>query len=322
MDELISIIIPVYNLEACIGKCLDSVLNQTYRSIQVIVVDDGSKDHSNEICNSFANADERVLLITKENGGVSSARNEGLRHVAGEYITFIDGDDTVPADYIEVYVSQILLSDADAIIGGVTRKSGGQQDRKTPLRGLYDRKSFFTLLCQDGTEVYGYACGKLYRTSVIRDNGILFNTEMFSQEDLDFNLSVYAAAERINCVDYCGYSYDYAPSNRKPPATHILGNQVKLFRLTKAADGDCSKLIPRFQKLLYTSLYHSSSAEDIRKLKELNLEEELLKTVPEQRREVRSIIKWFRQGQYQKINNYFSLRQKLRGLMYKLKPSK
>lgn len=102
MEPLISVIIPIYNMEAWLARCLDSVLNNTYRNLEVLCVDDGSKDASAEILRAYAEKDSRIVPIFKENGGVSSARNAGLDRMTGEYVTFIDPDDYVHPQYVEL----------------------------------------------------------------------------------------------------------------------------------------------------------------------------------------------------------------------------
>ena len=96
MDEkLVSVIIPAYNIEDYIGRCLDSIISQTYKNLEIIVVDDGSRDRTGEILDNYAKKDRRIKVIHKENGGVSSARNKGIEVAEGDYIGFIDGDDLI-----------------------------------------------------------------------------------------------------------------------------------------------------------------------------------------------------------------------------------
>ena len=101
-EPLISVIIPIYNMEFYLERCVDSVLNNTYQNLEVICVDDGSTDHSMEILRRYEAADPRIVVIAKENGGVSSARNAGLDRMTGEYVTFIDSDDFVHPQYVEL----------------------------------------------------------------------------------------------------------------------------------------------------------------------------------------------------------------------------
>jgi len=106
--DLISVVIPVYNVELYLEKCLDSVINQTYSFLEIILIDDGSKDKSGEICDKYANIDKRIKVIHKENGGLSDARNMGIEKSTGKYITFIDSDDYVELDYIE-YLYNLMM---------------------------------------------------------------------------------------------------------------------------------------------------------------------------------------------------------------------
>ena len=108
MEDLISVIIPVYNVELYLRRCIDSVIKQTYKNLEIILVDDGSTDKSGEICDEYASLDNRISVIHKENGGLSSARNAGLKNAHGEYFGFVDSDDAIVEDMYE-YLYDILL---------------------------------------------------------------------------------------------------------------------------------------------------------------------------------------------------------------------
>ena len=118
MDKLISVIIPVYNVEAYLARCLDSVLNNTYRNVEVICVNDGSTDGSLAILREYEARDPRIVVIDKENGGVSSARNAGLDRMSGDYVTFIDADDYVHPQYFGLMIEAIFLSHTDCVFAG------------------------------------------------------------------------------------------------------------------------------------------------------------------------------------------------------------
>ena len=113
MSEKISIIIPIYNVEQYLEKCIESVIHQTYNNLEIILVDDGSSDKSGEICNQYAMIDKRIRVIHKDNGGISSARNEGLKVATGEYICFMDSDDYLELDMYETLYELIKENDAD-----------------------------------------------------------------------------------------------------------------------------------------------------------------------------------------------------------------
>ena len=116
MEELISVVVPIYNVEKYLQKCIDSILAQTYRHLEIILVDDGSPDNCGAICDNYAQEDGRVLVIHKKNGGLSSARNAGLEIAKGELIVFIDSDDWIDANYIEKLYDDISESGADVAV--------------------------------------------------------------------------------------------------------------------------------------------------------------------------------------------------------------
>ena len=115
IDDLISVIIPVYNVEKYLKECLDSVINQTHKNIEIILIDDGSTDNSGKICDEYRKKDDRIIVIHKSNEGLSSARNDGLIHAKGKYIQFIDSDDYVNRDMLEITYSIIKKYNADVV---------------------------------------------------------------------------------------------------------------------------------------------------------------------------------------------------------------
>lgn len=117
-EALISIIVPVYNVEEYLVKCIESILNQTYKRIQVILVDDGSTDNSSNLCDSYALTDKRIIVIHKENGGLVSARKAGLKVATGDYIGFVDGDDYIEPDMFEQLYNVLIESDVDFVHSG------------------------------------------------------------------------------------------------------------------------------------------------------------------------------------------------------------
>ena len=118
MQPKISVIIPVYNTEKYLETCLDSIINQTYKNLEIIIINDGSTDSSLEICNKYKKIDKRIKLITGENKGQSVARNIGIKSATGSYIHFMDSDDFIPLNYYENMINTSTISDADMLLGG------------------------------------------------------------------------------------------------------------------------------------------------------------------------------------------------------------
>lgn len=120
----ISVIVPVYNVENYLSRCVDSLLNQTLRDIEIILVDDGSPDKCPEMCDEYAKMDNRVHVIHKENGGLSSARNEGLKYIKGEYYMFVDSDDWIDTETCKVCYEEIIASESDCLMFSYTKEFG------------------------------------------------------------------------------------------------------------------------------------------------------------------------------------------------------
>ena len=120
-NQLISIIVPIYNVEKYLKKCIESIINQTYKNIEIILVDDGSPDNCGKICEEYSQKDKRIIVIHKENGGLSDARNKGIDIAKGDYLTFIDSDDFVNIDYIEKLYSSIKLNNTELAQCGISK---------------------------------------------------------------------------------------------------------------------------------------------------------------------------------------------------------
>jgi len=212
---MVSIIIPVYKVEKYLHACVDSILEQTYRDLQVILVDDGSPDRCGAICDDYAAMDSRVLALHKENGGVSSARNLGLQYVQGEYVTFCDSDDMYKPDWISNLVSAIETSGADVALGNFCRVTEDEEtlDCSRHETGLTD------LTCPEETVRYCFeklltgkhaweVCVRLFKMEIIHRYNICFceSCDNFA-EDMGFSLGYTVFANRVISVETAGYLY-------------------------------------------------------------------------------------------------------------------
>ena len=122
-DELVSVIVPIYKVEAYLHECVNSIIGQTYKNLEIILVDDGSPDNCGMICEEYAKADSRITVYHKENGGLSDARNYGIDRCHGEYITFVDSDDVIKSNYVERLLNLIIENDADAAVPALQKFS-------------------------------------------------------------------------------------------------------------------------------------------------------------------------------------------------------
>ena len=173
MNDLISIIIPVYKVEKYLNKCIDSVIGQTYKNLEIILVDDGSPDNCPRICNEYASIDKRAIVIHKENGGLSSARNAGLDIAKGEYIFFLDSDDYIAENTIERLYKALVLEKADIAIGNMTKINMlNKEEYKTSIDiKLFDFNNIDDFLLFFNSRIAWRApWAKLYKVAILKNN--------------------------------------------------------------------------------------------------------------------------------------------------------
>ena len=208
----ISVIVPVYNTEKYLHRCIDSILSQTFTDFELLLINDGSKDSSGAICDEYAAKDNRVRVFHKENGGVSSARNLGLDNAQGEWIAFVDSDDYMFPDMLERMLSALELKKSDIVICGTTETGGGYwkpiADRDYSIEEL---KTDFVYILH--TELLSPVWCKIYSRDKIGD--IRFKNDVSFGEDLMFNLQYLAICEKISFLE-------------DSPFYHEKGNDVSL----------------------------------------------------------------------------------------------
>ena len=173
-EKLISVIVPVYNVEKYIKKTLESLLNQTYENIEIVLVDDGSTDSSSQICDEYAKKDNRIKVIHKENGGLSSARNKGIEIASGDYVFYLDSDDTIDEKCLEILEEALERTESDVAICKIDRVDvNGQKVRDDfPINEEDILFRYETVEKIVKGELPNFAWGKLYRKEVL--HGIRF----------------------------------------------------------------------------------------------------------------------------------------------------
>ena len=177
MLQKISVIIPAYNSSKSINKCIDSIITQTYNNLEIIVLNDGSKDNTLDIIKNYEKTDKRIKIIDKENTGVANTRNKGINVSSGEYLMFIDSDDYIDKDYIENMYKEMIENNSDIVVSGMTScKENGQIIKKIS----YKNKSENLKLEDIKEEIinkltFCSACKTLFKKELILKNKILFN---------------------------------------------------------------------------------------------------------------------------------------------------
>lgn len=195
--DLISVIIPVYNVEKYLNKCIDSVIKQDYKNIEILIVNDGSTDNSKEIGTYYEKKDERIKLINIENSGVSNARNIGIRSANGKYITFIDSDDYVEKDYVSELYKMCTKNKADISICGIQSYAPKYEKifkkNKTINKLLTTEEAIVAML--DERLYYANVCAKMYKISILKN--VEFDVNLKIGEDLKFNIQVFERANKV-----------------------------------------------------------------------------------------------------------------------------
>lgn len=203
--DLISVIVPVYNVEAYLDKCISSIVNQTYRNLEIILVDDGSPDNCPAMCDAWKEKDSRIVVLHKENGGLSDARNAGMGTAHGEFISFIDGDDWIEPRFFEVLQHELEAQNAD--VAAVQYRlcwEGDACERQNVYEHVtvYDRQTAMRLLIQN--QIKQVVWNKLYRSAQIRD--ISFEKGKVHEDEF-WTYQVIGRIERFAAIDYIGYDY-------------------------------------------------------------------------------------------------------------------
>lgn len=218
MNSLVSVIVPVYNVENYLRQCLDSLLSQSYKNIEIIMVDDGSKDTSGKICDEYAEKYKNFFVFHKDNAGLGMARNTGLEHIHGKYVTFLDSDDYLNRDCIKALYEYMVNYQVDMCKGGFKRTDdSGNIFSKREYQSEYFKgeKARLELLPRmigsspsqhDSVEMC--VCGAIYKADIIKNNNLKFPSEReLISEDLVFNIDYMQHANGAYLTNNSDYNY-------------------------------------------------------------------------------------------------------------------
>lgn len=238
MEQKVSVIVPVYNVEKYLKRCVDSLIGQSYSNLEILLVDDGSKDNSFSICKEYELKDSRIRVFHKENEGLGLTRNYGIERVTGEYITFVDSDDYLKLDAIETMLEKATTTDADVVIANMFYM--GKKMEITAAERLYlsDEIRNVIINCMmgnDGTkrDALSYtATAKLFRKELFTKNDLKFPSErQLIWEDLAFSINAYPLCRKIYILHkpiyyYC-FNEDSLTHTYKPNKLELV---MKLYR--------------------------------------------------------------------------------------------
>lgn len=238
-QPLVSVIVPIYNAKDHIARCVESIRRQTYRNLQILLLNDGSQDVSLEVCRMFAQVDGRITLIDKENSGVSATRNLGMRAARGAYLQFVDADDTLQPYATELLVQRARDSGADMVIAHYNRVEPPREHERARaprrvedadpgfdprtrvqtfgflMEGPLTKAEFaYGLMQEPASFYYGVMWNKLYRAEIVRTHpDVVCSEELDYSEDFYFNLSFIRYAERFYALSTPIYNYVQNPQS-------------------------------------------------------------------------------------------------------------
>lgn len=210
MEPKISIIVPVYNAQKTIERCIESILKQDYEDFELLLINDGSKDESGKICDTYALTDNRVRVIHKENSGVSATRNLALHEARGEYLQFLDADDWITPNATRLLVESMENNNCDMVIADFYRVIGERLSHKGSIDedGVLSREDFANLMMENPADFYyGVLWNKLYKREIIQKHRLCMNPKISWCEDFMFNLEYIRYCENIFALRIPIYYY-------------------------------------------------------------------------------------------------------------------
>ena len=255
-NELISVIVPLYNAEEYLERCVDSILAQTYENIEVILVDDGSTDGSSEICDSYAEEDERVRVLHQENGKQAAARNAGIREARGTYITFSDSDDEMKPEKLQIMYDKMIETEADVVVcsftyvdekGNVLPWEVPHYSGESPVDSVEARRIFLI-----SKNIEGFFWNKLIRADLLKEQEHTFDTHKEAYEDVVPAYRVLQEAEAVSFVpDALQLYYQHDNSNTNAPDSGRL--KIYVETLSEIREMAREQGFPQEAEYYYTS---------------------------------------------------------------------
>lgn len=271
-----SIIIPVFNTEEYLDCCVKSVLTQTFRDFELILVDDGSPDNSPAMCDAWAEKDHRIRVVHQENGGLSVARNTGIRHASGEYLLFLDSDDWWSNDEVlNSLAKQLRRTPVDVLSFNYRKSYDGSLEPPYFAETIPASECAESLaqMMQGDRWVTG-ACNKAIRRALLTENGLFFRTGITS-EDIDWTLRLALCSQTFAFANVCVFVYrqlasSISHSGSRKKTECLCNNICECVRLLDASDHDKSELMKPFVAYQYgTLLYNVANTPNPERSKEL-----------------------------------------------------
>lgn len=264
MGNLVSVIVPVYNMEPYLDRCIQSILTQSYPYFEVLLIDDGSSDNSGAICDQYAARDSRVHVVHKENGGVSSARNVGIKEMQGDYFLFLDADDLLEKNTLRICVDAINQKTSDVVVFGRCEFRNNEivHTEQYPEQIITDMSDMVRQILEDRHIFGGGYPNKMWRRSSFVTSGDipLFSDELFYVEDMEWVVRMLLKSRQAQIIEPVLYFYDLRDDsvshNPSVSEKRLIGYHDSLAHILDALV-DTPKLYARFAEIRYSELINS-----------------------------------------------------------------
>lgn len=272
-SQKISVIVPCYNIAPWLQNCLDSIINQTYHNLEIIAIDDGSTDETGTIIDTYASKDSRIVAIHQANAGLVAVREKGITLATGDYIGFVDGDDTIEPDMYERLLNNALKYNADISHCGISFVwPNGHIDAHYGTGKIIEQDNFSgvrDLLL--GEQIEPSLCNKIYARSIVRESCL--DVTVLNNEDLLRNFTLFSRAKKSVYEDFCGYRYYQRSGSMSKDDSKIIRSFQHIERARRLiVDNSCEEIAP-YSIRLWLSVFvnfinqnYSSSDSDIKKL--------------------------------------------------------
>ena len=254
-EKKVTIVVPIYNVEKYLDKCLYSIINQSYRNLEIICINDGSKDNSEKIVLEYKKNDKRIVYIKKKNGGLSSARNTGIEKATGDYICFVDSDDWVNHEYVKKLVNNLEENNSDISICNIKHIYEDGKEKKVSF-GITENKVMDE--CETLKELFigdllqNHTVNKLYKTELFRKNNILYPVGRI-YEDVFTTYKLFLSAKRISLLN--DYLYYYLQEREGSILTKPF-NEKKLDLLDAIEEINNNKKISKYKLNKYIQIFY------------------------------------------------------------------
>lgn len=301
----VSIIVPVYNVEVFLDECVQSILAQTYKNIEIILIDDGAKDNSGKMCDGFAFKDERIVVIHKENGGLSSARNAGIEKATGDYLIFVDSDDVISPLMVETMVSKALEYETDIVASRITENRDRLETGDINKVKVFDVHDALKDIFSDDL-IRTSASGKMYSKDLWKD--LRFPIGWLFEDYATIYKVIMASMGKI--VFFADYNYYYRPNPNSITQTAFYHKKMQFYEVNDRVVSDVKDTYPDLLRYIQyrvtrqsVSYYRDMGASDYNETED-----------------VRYVVKAVRKGIFKYLFSGYRFKSKMYGLLIAIIP--